>query len=68
VWKVGGSNPQSGQVKDLKIGTYWLAFTIKGLEQGWMAQCQFNHVYLWHGTSVCWYFKTGLSLDQLQQI
>jgi len=21
VWKVGGSNPRSGQVKDLKIGT-----------------------------------------------
>jgi len=26
------------------------------------------HVYLQHGTSVCWYIKPGLSLDQLQQI
>jgi len=41
----------------------WLAFTIKGLEQGWLAQCQFSvgyHVYLRYGTSVCWYLKTRL--------
>jgi len=37
-----GSNPRSRQVKDLKIGTCWLAFTIKGLEQGWVSQCQFK--------------------------
>jgi len=44
----------------------WLTFTISGLEQGWLVQCQFKsewvgyHVYLRHGTSVCWYIKTWL--------
>jgi len=42
----------------------WLAFTIKGLEQGWLAQCQFKsdwvgyNVYQQHGT-----VKPGLRLD-----
>jgi len=52
----------------------WLAFTIKDLEQGWLAQCQFN-VTGWGMMFICgmvlWCagaLKPGLSLDQLQQI
>jgi len=40
-------------------------FTIKGLEQGWVAQCQFNvtgwGVNLWHGTSVCIWLLQSIS-------
>jgi len=52
----------------------WLAFTIKGLEQGWLAQSQFK-VTGWDIMFICdmvlrcaGTVKTGLSLDQLQQI
>jgi len=50
----------------------WLAF-IKGLEQGWLAQCQFK-VIGWGIMFICgmviWCagtLKPGLSLDQLHQ-
>jgi len=49
-------------------------FTIKGLEQGWLAQCQFNETG-WGIMFICdmvlrcaGISKSGLSLDQLQQI
>jgi len=49
-------------------------FTIKGLEQDWLAQCQFN-VTGWGIMFICGMvlqyagiLKPGLSLDQLQQI
>jgi len=52
----------------------WLVFTIKGLEQGWLAQCQFNMTG-WGVMFICGMvlrcagtLKPGLSLDQLQQI
>jgi len=51
-----------------------LAFTIKGLEQGWLAQCQFN-VTGWGIMFICGMvhrcagiLKPDLSLDQSQQI
>jgi len=53
---------------------YWLEFTIKGLEQGWLAQCQYK-VTEWGIMFICGMvlrcagnLKPGLSLDQLQQI
>jgi len=49
----------------------WLVFTIKGLEQGWLVQCQFK-VTGWGIMFICgmvlrwcWYIKTRLELDQL---
>jgi len=52
----------------------WLAFTIKDLEQGWLAQCQFN-VTGWCIMFICGMvlrcagtLTAGLSLNQLQQI
>jgi len=52
----------------------WLAFTIKGLEQGLLAQCQFK-VTRWGIMFICdmvlgcaGTLKPGLSLDQLEQI
>jgi len=49
-------------------------FTIKGLEQGWLAQCQFK-VTGWGIMFICGMvrrcagtLKPVLSLDQLQQI
>jgi len=50
----------------------WIAFTIKGLEHGWLVQCQFN-VTGWGIMFICGMvtrctLKRGLSLDQLQQI
>jgi len=61
----------SQRLKNWHLLLPWLAFTIKGLEQGWLAQCQFNvtgwgyHVYLRHGTSVCWHTKTQLESGPL---
>jgi len=52
----------------------WLAFNIKGLKQGWLAQCQFKETG-WGIMFICGMvlrcagkLKPGLSLDQLQQI
>jgi len=52
----------------------WLAFTIKGIEHGWLAWCQFK-VTGWDIMLICGMvlqcagnLKPGLSLDQLQQI
>jgi len=49
----------------------WLAFTIKGIEQGWLAQCQFN-VTGWGIVFICGMvlrytgtLKPSLNLDQL---
>jgi len=49
-------------------------FTIKGLEQGWLAQCRLK-VTGWDIMFICGMvlrctgkLKPGLSLDQLQQI
>jgi len=44
-----------------------LALTIKGLEQDWLAQCQFKGLggvsfFLQHGSSVRWHFKSQLDL------
>jgi len=50
VWKVGGSNPLSGQVKHLKMTP--AASIIKGLEQVWLAQCQFK-VTRWGIMFIC---------------
>jgi len=45
----------------------WLAFTIKGLEQGWLAQSQFKvtgrgimFICGMHGSLVCWHIKIWL--------
>jgi len=49
----------------------WLAFTIEGLEQGWLAQYQFKMTGGVPCLSAAWYFgvkETGFSLDHLQQI
>jgi len=52
----------------------WLVFTIKGIEQGWLVQCQLK-VTGWGIMFICsmvlWCadtLKPGLGLNQLQQI
>jgi len=64
----------SGVEQNWHLLLAWLAFTINGLEQGWLAQCKFN-VTVWGIMFICgmvlWCagtIKPGLSLDQLQQI
>jgi len=51
----------------------WLAFTINGVEHGWLARCQFR-VTGWGIMLICGMvlrcagaIKPGLSLDHLQQ-
>jgi len=52
----------------------WLAFSIKGLEQGWLAQCQFKVTGWVSYLSAAWHFSVlsqlnpELSLDESQQI
>jgi len=64
----------SQRLKNWHLLLPWLAFTIKGLEQGWLAQSQFK-VTGWGIMFICSMIlrcagtlKPGLSLDQLQQI
>jgi len=76
-WPSGGAFALSAEDQRLKnrhLLLAWLAFTIKGLEQGWLVQCQFKvtgwgimfifGMVLWCAGTL----KPGLSLDQLQQI
>jgi len=42
VWKVESPVGSSQRLKNWHLLLPSLAFTIKGLEQGWLAQCQFN--------------------------
>jgi len=45
VWKVRGFDSPVGSSQRLKnwhLLLPWLVFTINGLEQGWLAQCQFK--------------------------
>jgi len=47
----------------------WLAFTIQGLDQSWLAQCQFKVTGLGIMVLHCaGTLKSGLNLDQLEQI
>jgi len=65
----------SQRLKNWHLLLPWLVFTIYGLEQGWLAQCQFK-VTAWLGimfvcSMVLWCaatLKSGLNLYQLQQI
>jgi len=61
----------SQRLKNWHLLLPWLAFTIKGLEQGWLVQYQFK-VTGWGIVFICGMvlrcagtFKSGLSLDQL---
>jgi len=76
VWKVEFESPfrSSQRLKNWHLLLPWLVFTIKGLEQCWLAQCQFK-VTGWGIVFICRMvlqcadtLKLGLSLDQLQQI
>jgi len=64
----------SQRLKNWHLLLPWLAFTIKGLEQGWFAQCQFK-VTGWGIMFICGMvlqcagkLKPDLSLDQLEKI
>jgi len=61
----------SQRLKNLHLLLPWLAFTIKDLEQDWLAQYQFN-VTGWGIIVVLWCAGTlkeiRLSLEKLQQI
>jgi len=64
----------SQRLKNWHLLLPWLAFTIKVLEQSWLAQCQFK-VTGWGITFIggmvlrcAGTLKPFLSLDQLQQI
>jgi len=51
----------SQRLKNWHLLLPWLAFTIKGLEQGWLAQCQFNVTGRVSCLSATWYFGVLVS-------
>jgi len=62
--KVGGSNPVHIKSKTEKLAA--VASTIKGLEQGWLAQCQFKVVGIMFicGMLLPWLVFTIKGLEQ----
>jgi len=70
-WEFESPVRSSQRLNNWHVLLPWLAFTIKGLEQGWLAQCQFK-VTGWGILFICAMVlqcvgtvKAGLSLDQL---